>query len=100
MFCRVAAVGSIVVAPAAAAAAAVMVVMCKAFLRPQRRLSVAGDARQFKLCRHPRRPGYRILARTCKVFRFASKKIVSETDDNGNALFQSYLSKLFKKETG
>ena len=23
-----------------------------------------------------------------------------QTDDNGNAMFQSYLSKLFKKETG
>ena len=29
------------------------------------------------------------------------KKIeVKMTDDNGNAMFQSYLSKLFKKETG
>ena len=25
---------------------------------------------------------------------------VGKTDDNGNAMFQSYLSKLFKKETG
>ena len=24
----------------------------------------------------------------------------TDTDDNGNAMFQSYLSKLFKKETG
>ena len=28
------------------------------------------------------------------------KKLHMKTDDNGNAMFQSYLSKLFKKETG
>ena len=27
-------------------------------------------------------------------------KTIYKTDDSGNAMFQSYLSKLFKKETG
>ena len=33
-------------------------------------------------------------------FFFSSKYWNAKTDDNGNAMFQSYLSKLFKKETG
>ena len=27
-------------------------------------------------------------------------RLIIKTDNNGNAMFQSYLSKLFKKETG
>ena len=31
---------------------------------------------------------------------FSYEKKMVKTDDNGNAMFQSYLSKLFKKEIG
>ena len=37
--------------------------------------------------------------RTCSPDR-GVKKRRCKTDDNGNAMLQSYLSKLFKKETG
>ena len=35
-----------------------------------------------------------------KFLKFSAFKIFRKTDDNGNAMFQSYLSKLFKQETG
>ena len=36
-----------------------------------------------------------VCLRFCEISEFTAK-----TDDNGNAMLQSFLSKLFKKETG
>ena len=46
--------------------------------------------REVHLIAFPRENGSKVYQVDCR----------SKTDDNGNAMFQSYLSKLFKKETG